>query len=114
MSRNAPNPVVQCMIYLRHPGSKPGTFTYTSVQQNKGTFTQGYLMTVHPPLVGDTFMVLHPKGDRRIEVCVLKRRWIHSEVGSTNWPHHEPYQTSPVLLDLLVEETTEMFFKDEE
>lgn len=107
--------MVRCEFYVRHPSTKhPGTYRYQRIELNTPMGRDsGYMVTMHPPAMGDTLFLADKFSGDAGQYRVIARDWWHDQYGSSNWPLVEDLPKEPQRLRVLVEPAA-WCFQDEE
>lgn len=92
---------VRCSFYLVQEVSDGFTYEPFTIDAPGGG-AYGYWLDL-PPTVGDLIFLFDSNHDgMRGEFVVVRRRWMHSQYGSMNWPYTSSDKTAPASLDVLV------------
>ncbi len=106
--------MIKCWFVVRHPSTThPGTYRYQRIWLNAPGASDGGMLTMHPPAMGDTLFLADQTTGVAGSYRVIARDWSPNEYGSSNWPLGESLPKQPALLQLLLE-TAEGFFQNEE
>jgi hypothetical protein len=92
----------RCSFYVRIQVTDEPTFRYAPVRLDS-PMGHGYLVTVHPPMVGDLISLYDHQAHAGGAYRVIDRSWTHSSYGSANWPHVEDRPRVGPMLDVIVE-----------
>lgn len=101
-----PMQLVRCKFMLREP--VPGGFRYTGICLGAPD-GQTCLTTPNPPLTGDIISLYDPFAKKGYLVRVCERWWRHSSWGSVNWPILKRLPDEPPLMEILCEETGDLY-----
>lgn len=97
----------RCSFYVRYPEDEG--WRYEAVFMSTPT---NYLVTDHPPSVGDHIHLRGQTEETKGQFVVVARSWLHSAWGSTNWPYGEDESTVGPMLDIIVEPSKGVFVNE--
>jgi hypothetical protein len=105
--RPEPHPVllVSCRFYERIAVG-PDQFRYQAFTISGSPSRDGRLLTAHAPAVGDVISLYDDLRKAGGAYLVTDRAWLHSSLGSANWPYLEPLPVEGPGLDIIVEVMT--------
>lgn len=100
-----------CSFHLREAAGmhREGMkYKYTQLWLNNYQ-RDGKLHTMHPPVVGDTLLLIDNAQDIHGTFAIVARDFSHSSYGSANWPLTEKHSNVGPRITYIVERSTGVF-----